>query len=518
MNPPVLVIRSMLAALLFSLASGCTSTAQEKASDKGVAFRVLRDAERPEHRFAQARLFTSAQEAYAALLQHVAASPRAPERHRLSDPRRFFGRWLRGSHLSANTVIVTGSLAGPQPIWYLGDYFADVPAEQQRIYSQYFGPLPTPPQLPPVATYEPGRLPAADAFTELRFTLDAIRASDRYGGSLELIFNPDVGVEYELRRQNTMWDMGTLTMHVFVRPRASMMNPLGPPQLYNNYHPVKVEFVPDGVTAYTVSSAGTSGPTITRDADPRVGDLTTALRQLGDGMEQATPTLGLRFKNAANNLAHAWLHVQHLGLFDPNQSPPEKVTSIELADQHSFLRTESPTIHVSWWVRIFNTSGPPRQLMFLLSADQRLPPEVSGSQPVPVDGPVYGQAITSFEMSRRFHVGTFPADECADGLPAVLLGVDVRDGPEADDPQLQQSPEAGPLFPATTSAFMFTLLSLNCGLLQNYINTVAPPVSTAIAPNRLLYLAQDQGVTLLSSSGAIRGSYTIFVEAILTYL
>lgn len=430
-------------------------------------------------------------------------------------PRRFFGPWFFGSDLDNVQIRLTGQISQPDIAWYYGDYFTSIVNPDRAIYAQYLGDLNTFNTSPSVLQHTPGNMPQTNtispaAFSDLRFALKGIYCSSRYGGSLELNFQSSDDVEYEVRNGPMLWDVEDLVLKVFVTPNKDLMNPLSTAAHTHLYKNVNIEFEYSDVTAYDFNTITTPL------ADDNSDTLHGLLAEATDKIENASTALPLKyrqFRDAANGFVHSWLHIEHQDTFDPDQSPPEKVRSIELSDNYCALTTEKPEVFFSWWVRMLHISNiPNRELLFGVSAIHDYTGEPA------IYGPSYASGLEGYQSTPWWHIGTFRQDQCP-SLQKAVAQIAVNDGPNFGDPLLRHLDNYHELIPVEQEGDtrVNAELKVDCELLNNFVATVSPPSVSAINADNIIYYVQDDEVNLLTHDFDPRGKYIIFAKLMLTY-
>jgi hypothetical protein len=504
---------NLAACLLLAFCAGC-SDKSDKAASRPERQRVIINAMK-EKTAPPAQMRSSVATPVQALRARAELPPSAAVRAGQTRPRkrlRFFGPWFSGSDLGEIQVTLNGPVNSPAPVWYYREFFATVRSdepEDMRIYRQYVSNAATRNEAPPVLMPVPGAAPAYSPqprVNKMRFSLAEILATGRYGGSIELRFQSSHDFEYQVATAGKLWDIRDLGMSIFVNPVPGLMNPAGPEMQDNRFRSLKVEFQPSGVTAYDAASGDVQ-------SDNDLASLTAVLQTLADsiaGTSGVYPFQHRVFKREVSQFAHAWMHTQQSDLID-DQSPPEKVDAIELADQHIVLRTSRPEVFFQWTLRILYTSSSAElPVLFQVASAHQVDTHLE-------DGPIYQQALRPFTQSSPFNIGIFRlATEC----PTLVLGfISARDGDSSSDPLLRQQFNTSEL--AATSQQNTTNLRVDltedCTAINNFVQTQAPPIPGAVAADRVLFRVQEQGFFLLRENLEIRGEYRLTASLELIY-
>jgi hypothetical protein len=236
-------------------------------------------------------------------------------------PLRHFGPFHYGSDFEQ--IQIFGST------WYFNDYFSTCP--DASWYRQYFGgnlpqnrtPIRT---SPPPPTYVPGEYPANPNDLEVLFRLEHITYSSNYGGSVKLTFLSIEDYEYEVRHGQTLWDVSSLEMQVYVVPRAGVFNSTSSYTIYSN-NTVHVDFNAYDPVAYEIGS----GNIISRLNDTKSNELSEHLNTIGASLINSFTLPAVRF-------VHGFLH----GQFQSEIGTNDFVDMIEISDGFLSMHTRAP--------------------------------------------------------------------------------------------------------------------------------------------------------------------------------
>lgn len=284
-------------------------------------------------------------------------------------PNRHFGPWLKGSDFEKIQILLDGTGA----TWYFNDYFSSMTQTKQKAYKHYYrtdftshvNDVRLLSNQTPVIDHEPGGAPDPTQQSQVEanrvlFSLVGIRASSRYGGSLQLIFrlasittsNQDTphkeDFEYELGyydaqiEKQLLFDLGQLRMSVFVTPKPERLNP-------HRYHSgkgiVHVNFEPTHVVAYQ---------------DGRIIDSAeaeTALEKVFDALGEAVASAPSGNYSHAERFASGFLHDQFINEFNKLTEPDDKVDRLMISDNFIDLDTSKgiPVVWLSFRITTLNS-------------------------------------------------------------------------------------------------------------------------------------------------------------------
>jgi len=260
-----------------------------------------------------------------------------------SKPLRHFGPFNAGSDLSQIQVLITGLLFHG---WYHNDFFSNHPDD--AVFAKYYPGEDTPDRSiseTPTVQHDPGTFPGIsgnqpESFNDILLSLASIHYTSAYGGSIRLLFRSSENTEFEVRRNNTLWDVRRLEMSVYVQPDRNKLDPIRPGVFGNAAFwrkRIHAEFRPERVTQYTISDAGTDNQKMAMVSSPAIDDLKAALAILGDRVEQNIAIHAARF-------AHGFLQSQFQTLIDG-----KVVDSLEISDDFVDMVTRDPQPYL--WVR-----------------------------------------------------------------------------------------------------------------------------------------------------------------------
>ena len=158
--------------------------------------------------------------------------------------------------------------------WFFNKYYATCPDAQW--HRQYFrNNLPENATPDPPSPYTiPGAFPAADGLHDLLFELDRVELKSQFGGSVELTFQTKENYEFELRKDNTIWDFESLSMAVYVTPDAKIFNT---PNQIGVKIPIGIVFQVNNPTAYTINA---NGQIVRKPEDDAMEGLQAALDEI----------------------------------------------------------------------------------------------------------------------------------------------------------------------------------------------------------------------------------------------
>ena len=323
------------------------------------------------------------------------------------------------------------------------DFFTGHP--DAAVFRKYYGPT-LPSNTPTPAAAIPGTLPAG-GFGDLSLGFDRLTYSSRYGGSLKLMFRSLEDFQVEYREANTVWDIASLEMAVYVRPVTTYFNPNAPlSSVFANS--VHVEFHPQGVIGYTVSANGG----LTADqADP----MPALLVALGDtARTMSTATTAMLFRRDATRFSHGLVHIA----FWEEIGQTNNVTGIEISDNFFFPRTSRGHAIANVSVQVsdisLDTEPGDEEIYITLEAAHMfqgvsIPPTFSWEFP----------EIGNHGSTSERIVGVFPLDWDCGELQTVALMLSVR---EKDDISFDDNFVTDPL--------AFHSGALNCSGMQTAFN------------------------------------------------
>jgi hypothetical protein len=230
-------------------------------------------------------------------------------------PLRHFGPFFKGSDITQVQVGLNERTA----TWYYNEFLAT--HEDTAIFKRYYGSsLPT--NRPP-SNVVPGTFPSSNGFNDIVLSLQRVSYSSRYGGTVELKFKAVEDYEVEVRKDTTLWDIGTLEMNAYVVPVAGSFNPN---YLLQYSSLTYLEFVPQEAVAYElVNEKLTSLP------DNNLAELNSALKEI------AVHLLTNTFTRDASRFVHAFVHSQ----FKDYIGPTDKVDIVEITDDFLDLHTNA---------------------------------------------------------------------------------------------------------------------------------------------------------------------------------
>jgi hypothetical protein len=377
-------------------------------------------------------------------------------------------------------VTVTGSVATAQASWFYRNFFSTVATDDpgdMSIYAQYVQNPVSRAEVPALLQPQPGALPSG-GMKEMRFALSGIFARSRYGGTIELRFQSIDDFAYEIVSGDTRWDIGNITMSVFITPKAAQLNPLAP-QL-TGFNPPKIEFTVGDVIAYSNTTGNVK-------ADAEMAPLADYLEALATRLEVLT---GLPFQRDANQFSHAWIHVQQQDLFDGGQ-PREIVDAIELGENHLALRTRRPTVHFSWSLKLqrTNVNLGALEVIFALSPLWTWSDEV-------FTGPTSNARLYPSESSDWMTMKTFRLDDECPGLEFLVFVQAQTSSVSGLLRHVWRTPDL--VVPNTfeRQTTVEAVLTTNCAAINNFIASLPLPTPLAQSANRVLYEVREQTIEL----------------------
>lgn len=353
-------------------------------------------------------------------------------------PLRHFGPFYYGSEFAQIQLRVNGASA----IWYFNDFFASCP--DASWYTQYFaGNLPATstsiPSTPPSTQYIPGQFRGSDGIHDLLFGLDSVELSSQFGGSVKLSFQAIEDYEYEVQQGQTIWDVRSIEMIIFVTPRAEVFNQ---PNRINYGNNLSVVFVPHDPIAYDIS-----GSVIALMDDPKIDDLQNTLQTAASQLNSQTA-----FVNIASKFVHGFLH----GQLQNEIGASEIVTMIEVRDGFIDAYTQNATPMFSVSLRLHPIHVDDEQGFKNVTGDifaEHVFTLPRGSDDNPVFG--YEFAVGSGDSTPFRNSGLFNLQECTE-LQEFLYMVTATGW--------------GGLFTDPRTGRLIDTVGIDCNLLQNRQN------------------------------------------------
>ena len=318
-------------------------------------------------------------------------------------PMRHFGPFLSGSTLDKVQVHVDR----PNVVAMIyNDFLAG--HEDAEIFKKYYGAT-LPSTSTPVYQHVPGRFPTAEGPNHMHFELDQIRYTSRYGGSVQLLFKLNEDFEGEIVKrlapapsnERIVWDLKSLTMAVYVIPRADAFNPLSP---VGGEQPNFIEFKPGRAVAYKVDDAGTR--------TPMTEDTSAQLREVLDAMKT---WLSHALRTHMHDLVHGFIHSQ----FRDFIAATELVDKVAVTDGFIDLHTREaiPIFMVLTRIRnvALDTESDEEEIRFKAGAWHVYDPASADVDPPPPDTPMVKREFAVIDEGQGTPLetfGVFRVDTC----------------------------------------------------------------------------------------------------------
>lgn len=246
-------------------------------------------------------------------------------------PLRHFGPFTDIGDLSQIQLHINGNFVR----WYFNKYYATCPdAQWHRQYFRDNLPENATPD-PPSPYYIPGAFPTADGLHDLLFELDRVELKSQFGGSVELTFRAKEDYEFELRKDNTIWDFESLSMAVYVTPDAKIFNT---PNQIGAKIPIGIVFQVNNPTAYTINA---NGQILRKPEDHTMEGLQAALDEIQAALLSPMGTDPIRY-------VHGFIH----GQMQNKIGYTEKVKMVEISDSFLEVLTEPGTQMFSIGLRL----------------------------------------------------------------------------------------------------------------------------------------------------------------------
>lgn len=224
--------------------------------------------------------------------------------------------------------------------WHWNDYFVGHP--DHATYDEHVpgGAVPEG-DYSPTINYSPGDFPANDGANDLLFRLHEVACTRRYGGSIRFRFRLSQDTGYELRKDQTVWDVRFLELLVYVNPDPQSL--VSGPGLGSSVH---LELNAVDVTAYELLSNNQ----VRASYDDRIEDLSALLKELAASFEAHGEQ---NFAVPARWFAHGWLHAHLRG----ELTGQDIVDSLMISDDFFDVRTHVGRPYFSVLLRVEGVGG-----------------------------------------------------------------------------------------------------------------------------------------------------------------